>query len=491
MSTTPSYDLLIRGGTVIDGTRAPRFDADVAIQDDRIVAVGDLAGSHAARTIDAVGLIVAPGFIDSHTHDDQALLARPSMDFKISQGVTTVIAGNCGISAAPLVRGMKLPMPLDLIDGPDSERHETFASWVAALSAKPAATNVAALVGHSTLRAATMKDLDREANAEEIAAMQALLVEALDAGAIGLSTGTFYPPAVKASTEEIIEIGRPLSARQGLYVTHMRDESSKVMEALDETFRIGRALGIPVVVSHHKVQNKPNWGRSNETLPFIREAMQKQKVCLDCYPYTAGSTMIRTDRGMLDGRVLIASSEPHPECAGRELGEIAQSWGVEESEAARRMQPGTAIYFLMDEKDVQRILAFDDTMIGSDGIPVGEKPHPRLWGTFPRVLGHYSRDVGLFPLETAVWKMTGLTARNFGLADRGSVAVGKHADLVLFDAGTVKDAATYEEPTRPAVGIHTVIVNGGVAWEGGRSTGVRRGRVLRRTPSATHAGAAA
>jgi len=150
MSTTPSYDLLIRGGTVIDGTRAPRFDADVAIQDDRIVAVGDLAGSHAARTIDAVGLIVAPGFIDSHTHDDQALLARPSMDFKISQGVTTVIAGNCGISAAPLVRGMKLPMPLDLLDGPDGERHQTFASWAGAFTAKPAAINVAALVGPST-----------------------------------------------------------------------------------------------------------------------------------------------------------------------------------------------------------------------------------------------------------------------------------------------------------------------------------------------------
>ena len=483
MSTIPTYDLLIRGGTVIDGTKAPRFDADVGVKDGRIAAVGDLAGATAARTIDASGLIVAPGFIDSHTHDDQALLSQPDMDFKISQGVTTVITGNCGISAAPLVRGMKLPMPLDLIDDPKFERHETFASWVAALGATPAAINVAALVGHSTLRAATMANLDREASAEEIAAMQALLVEALEAGAIGLSTGTFYPPAVKASTEEIIEIGRPLTARGGLYVTHMRDESSKVMEALDETLRIGRELDIPVVVSHHKVQNKPNWGRSQETLPYIRAAMQRQNVCLDCYPYTAGSTMIRTDRGMLDGRVLIASSVPHPECAGRELGEIAAEWGVEESEAARRMQPGTAIYFLMDENDVRRILAFDDTMIGSDGIPVGEKPHPRLWGTFPRVLGHYSREVGLFPLETAVWKMTGLTARNFGLADQGCVAVGRQADLVLFDAATVKDAATYEEPTRPAEGIHTVIVNGGVAWEGGRSTGVRRGRVLRRTPA--------
>jgi len=226
------------------------------------------------------------------------------MDFKISQGVTTVIAGNCGISAAPLVRGMKLPMPLDLLDGPDGpdgERHQTFASWVGALTAKPAAINVAALVGHSTLRVATMDDVDREATSVEIAAMRKLLVEALEAGAIGLSTGTFYPPAVKASTEEIIEIGRPLAAHGGVYVTHMRDESSRVMEALDETFRIGRELGIPVVVSHHKVQNRPNFGRSAETLAFIRESMKRQQVCLDCYPYTAGSTMIRTDRGMLDG----------------------------------------------------------------------------------------------------------------------------------------------------------------------------------------------
>jgi N-acyl-D-amino-acid deacylase len=200
--------------------------------------------------------------------------------------------------------------------------------------------------------------------------------------------------------------------------------------------------------------------------------------------------MIRTDRGMLDGRVLIASSVPHPECAGRDLGAIAAEWSVAESEAARRMQPGTAIYFLMDEPDVQRILAFDETMIGSDGIPLGEKPHPRLWGTFPRVLGHYSREVGLFPLETAVWKMTGLTARNFGLADRGTIAVGQQADLVLFDAGTVRDAATYDEPTRPAEGIHTVIVNGGVAWDSGRSTGVRKGRVLKRTPPVAPAAAA-
>jgi N-acyl-D-amino-acid deacylase len=491
-----TFDLLIRGGSVIDGTRAPRFDADIGIAAGRIVAIGDLAGRSARQTLDATGRIVAPGFIDSHTHDDQALLSQPDMSFKVSQGVTTVIAGNCGISIAPLVPETPLPSPLDLLDASARSRFPTFAAYFAELERTPAALNVAALVGHSTLRVRTMRALDRAAEPDEIAAMQKLVAEALDAGALGMSTGTFYPPALHATTEEIIAVGRPVGERGGLYVTHMRDEANRVMEALDETFRIGRELDIPVVVSHHKVQNKPNHGRSAVTLPHIRAAMDKQRVCLDCYPYNAGSTMIRTDRGMLDGRVLIASSQPHPECAGRELGDIAREWGVEESEAARRMQPGSAIYFLMDENDVQRILAFDETMIGSDGIPVGEKPHPRLWGTFPRVLGHYSRELRLFPLETAVWKMTGLTARNFGLADRGTLAVGQAADIVVFDAATIRDAASYEAPTLAAEGIDTVIVNGSITWQGGRHSGARRGVVLRRDPKAArrstpHAGSAA
>ena len=475
-----TLDLLIRGGTVIDGTRRPRFEADVGIAAGRIVAIGNLAGRPARQSIAAAGRIVAPGFIDSHTHDDQALLSRPDMTFKVSQGVTTVIAGNCGISIAPLAPDTPLPSPLDLLDASTRARFASFAAYFAELERTPAAVNVAALVGHSTLRVRTMASLDRPAEPDEIAAMQTLLAEALDAGAIGLSTGTFYPPALKATTEEIIAVGQPLGARGGLYVTHMRDEADRVMEALDETFRIGRELDVPVVVSHHKVQNKPNWGRSVVTLPHIRAAMQCQCVALDCYPYNAGSTMIRTDRGMLDGRVLIASSRPHPECAGRDLGDIAAEWGVAESEAARRLQPGSAIYFLMDEADVRRILAFDETMIGSDGIPVGEKPHPRLWGTFARVLGYYSRDLGLFPLETAVWKMTGLTARNFGLAGRGTLAVGNAADVVVFDAATIRDTADYESPTRAAEGIDAVIVNGAVTWREGRHSGARSGKVLRR-----------
>ncbi len=450
----------------------------------RIAAIGDLAGHTAERTLDATDRIVAPGFIDAHTHDDQAVLSQATMPFKISQGVTTVIAGNCGISAAPLRADMDLPMPLSLIDAPAEGRFTTFAAYLDALRSAPSSVNVAAMVGHSTLRAVTMPALDRAASAEEIAAMQALVEEAMQAGAIGLSTGTFYPPAAKATTEEIIAVCRPLSARKALYVTHMRDESDHVMQSLEETFRIGRELDVPVVVSHHKVQNTANFGRSQVTLPFIRETMRHQCVSLDCYPYTAGSTMIRADRGMLEGRVLISASQPHPECAGRDLDDIAREWGVPKDEAARRLQPGSAVYFLMDENDVQRILAFDETMIGSDGIPVGESPHPRLWGTFPRVLGHYCREIGLFPLETAVWKMTGLTARNFGLHQRGTLAVGHHADIAIFDAATVRDAASYETPTRPAEGIDTVIVNGAITWRHGTHSGARNGQVITRQGTA-------
>ncbi len=478
------FDLLIHGGTVIDGTKAPRFDADVGISNGHIAAIGDLRNATAGRTLDATGRIVAPGFIDSHTHDDQAVLSSAAMPFKVSQGVTTVVTGNCGVSAAPLRADMDLPMPLNLIDAPAEGRFTTFRAYLDALRASPSSVNVAAMVGHSTLRAVTMSDLQRPATEAEATAMRALVEEAMQAGAIGMSTGTFYATATQATMEEIIEVGRPLAGRGALYVTHMRDESDKIMEAMEESFAIGRALGVPVVLSHHKAMHAPNFGKTKVTLPLIRETMKHQCVSLDCYPYTAGSTMIRTDRGMLDGRVLIASSEPHPECAGRDLADIAKDWGVAKEEAALRLQPGTAIYFMMDEDDVQRVLAFDDTMIGSDGIPLGDKPHPRLWGTFPRVLGHYSRGIGLFPLETAVWKMTGLTARNFGLQGRGTLKVGQHADVVVFDALTVRDTASYEAPAQAAQGIDTVIVNGTITWHGGAHSGARSGQVITRRDKA-------
>ena len=482
--TTRHFDLLIRGGTVIDGTRAPRFDADVGICGGFIAAVGDLSGCTADRTIEAAGRIVAPGFIDSHTHDDGAVLADPQMICKISQGVTTVVTGNCGISIAPLRADRERPMPLNLLaaEGPPTPpAFERFADYMAALRHAPASVNVAPMVGHTTLRITTMTAVDRAATPGEIEAMQTLLTEALDAGAIGISTGTYYPPAAMASMAEVIEVCRPLTGSGAVYVTHMRDEAEAIVESLNETFEIGRTLGVPVVISHHKLQRAPNFGRSAVTLPLIRAAMACQCVALDCYPYNASSTMLHTEEDKLQGRVRIATSRAHPEQAGRELADIAADWGVGRAEAAKRLQPASAIYFSMDEGDVQNILSFDQTMIGSDGLPIGEKPHPRLWGTFPRVLGHYSRDLGLFPLETAVWKMSGLTAKNFGLKGRGTIAVGNHADVVVFDAATVRDTATYDTPCVPADGIEAVVVNGTLTWWQGAHCGARQGQVIART----------
>jgi N-acyl-D-amino-acid deacylase len=311
--------------------------------------------------------------------------------------------------------------------------------------------------------------------------MRELADEALTAGAIGISTGLYYEPAAAAPTEEVIEVCRPLAARKGLYCTHMRDEADHVLESLEETFRIGRELGVPVVISHHKVVGKPNHGRSAETLPLIEARMREQRVGLDCYPYCASSTILTFSRTLVASKTLVTWSKPHPEFAGMELAEIAAKMGLGPEAAVARLLPAGAIYFSMDEADVQRILAFESTMVGSDGLPHDSAPHPRLWGTFPRVLGHYARGLGLFPLETAVHKMTGLTARTFGLADRGLLKEGCAADVTIFDAGTVDEAATFARPIQPAKGIEAVIVNGTVVWQGGKATGARPGQVLARS----------
>jgi N-acyl-D-amino-acid deacylase len=325
-----------------------------------------------------------------------------------------------------------------------------------------------------------MQDLTRTANADEIARMRDRVDEALDAGAIGVSTGLFYEPAIAATTEEVIEVCRPMSRRGGVYCTHMRNEAEGVIDSLEETFRIGAELGVPVVVSHHKIMGRPNFGRSSQTLPLIAERMKRQKVCLDCYPYAASSTILSWHRARIANKVLITWSRPHPEYNGMDLAEVSRRMGLSPEETVAQLLPAGAIYFSMHEDDVQRILGFEETMIGSDGLPHDARPHPRLWGSFPRVLGHYSRSLGLFPLETAVWKMTGLTAGNFGLTDRGVIRAGAFADLTVFDPETVGDTATFEDPERPATGIEQVWVNGALAWTEGAATGARTGRVLRR-----------
>jgi N-acyl-D-amino-acid deacylase len=478
-----AFDLLIRNAEIVDGTGAPRFAGDIGVRGERIERIGELAGATGRTEIDLGGRIAAPGFIDAHTHDDRLMLSGGDMAPKVSQGVTTVIGGNCGISLAPMPRPIPDPVtpPLNLLDDEGGWfRFPTFASYLQALREQPAATNCAMLVGHTTLRVATLDDLERPASTAQIARMRSLVQEAMEAGAIGVSTGLFYEPAIAAPTEEVIETCRPLKDFHGLYCTHMRNEADGVMDSLEETFRIGREVGVPVVISHHKVIGQANYGRSEETLAFIRRNMALQPICLDCYPYTAGSTVLSADRAATSSRVIVTWSKALPQYNGRDLADIARELGVSQDDAVRRLLPAGAIYFRMDEADVQRILRFDETMIGSDGLPHDAAPHPRLWGSFPRVLGHYRRGLKLFPLEQAVHKMTGLTARNFGLPDRGVLKEGAYADLTLFDADTIDEAASYEHPIAPARGIDTVVVNGRIVWREGRSTGERPGQVLQR-----------
>jgi N-acyl-D-amino-acid deacylase len=311
--------------------------------------------------------------------------------------------------------------------------------------------------------------------------MQTRLQEALDAGAIGMSTGLFYAPATHAPPAEIEALAALLRPAGALYTTHMRDEAEHVLDSLDESFGVGRSAAVPVVISHHKTTGVANFGRTAETLPKIRVAMEAgQEIGLDAYPYIASSTVLRTQRIEDALKVLITWSKSAPEQAGRELADIARDWGVGILEAVERLQPAGAIYWMMDEADVQRVLAFPPTMIGSDGLPHDVHPHPRLWGTFPRVLGHYCRELGLFDLETAVHKMTGLSARRFGLAGRGVVAEGAYADLAVFDPKTVIDRASFTEPTLPAAGIAHVFVNGRPVWTEDKPSGERPGRALRR-----------
>jgi N-acyl-D-amino-acid deacylase len=473
-------DLIVRNGEVIDGTGQPRVRADVAVMGDRISAIGDLAQLSAKQEIDATGRIVSPGFIDVHTHDDQLLLSHPAMTPKLSQGVTTVVTGNCGISLAPLVAPDRPPPPLDLLGDESWYRFPTFADYIAELEANPPAINAATMVGHSALRVAVMEDVGRPATADEIKLMRSLLQESLDAGAIGFSTGLFYPTNKPAPKEEVIALAELLAPVDGIYTTHMRDEADGVEQSLEETFATAQAAGVPVVISHHKCSGRANWGRSLQTLAKIHQARQHHPIGLDMYPYAASSTVLMPELMDDQLRTLITWSEAAPEMAGQDLKDIAEQWSCTQKEAAERLQPAGAVYFQMDEADVQRILAYSHTMVGSDGLPHDRFPHPRLWGAFPRVLGHYVRQVGLLSLEDAVYRMTGLSATQFRLQDRGVLKPGAYADLVVFDADKILDQASFEQPTRPASGIDYVVVNGAITWAQQQPTGTRTGTVLKR-----------
>ncbi|MBL8832468.1 MAG: D-aminoacylase [Rhodospirillales bacterium] len=471
-------DSILSGGLIVDGTGVPAVRGDVGIAGGRITAVGDLSRAESGSRIDCTGRIVAPGFIDAHTHDDAALLEFPDMPMKTSQGVTTVVAGNCGVSVAPVELPGDPPPPLDLLGTRATYRFPRFADWRKALSADPAAVNSIGLVGHSALRIQTMSGLGRPADAREEAAMARLVEGAMADGALGLSTGLFYAPAKLAPTREVIALAKIAGAAGGIYATHLRNESEFLEEAVEEALTIGREANAPVVLSHHKAAGLPYHGKTARTLPLIDAARKNQRIALDVYPYVASSTILTTDRPLAGMKVVITWSKAMPEARGRELAVLAAEHGLDINAMAAKLQPAGAIYFAMSEDDVRRVLAWPEAMIGSDGLPHDSHPHPRLWGTFPRVLGHYSRDLKLFPLEEAVRRMTSLPARRFGLSGRGVLRAGAAADIAVFDAASVIDRASFEAPTRPAAGIDRVFVNGACVWEDGAPTGRRPGRCL-------------
>ena len=475
-------DQLIRDALVVDGSGAEPMRADVAISGDRIAAVGQLRDYAAAETINANGRALAPGFIDTHTHDDTSVVRSPEMLAKLSQGVTTVIVGNCGISAAPARLDHGLPDPMNLLGDSEAFRYPGFASYVDAVSAARPAVNVAALVGHTTLRNNQMDSLDRAAKADEIERMRGELYDALNQGALGLSTGLAYLSAFSASKEEVSSLVELLAGKGATYTTHLRNEGDAVLPAMEEALGIARQCGVAVVISHLKCAGIDNWGRSSEVLDLFEAAARRDAGC-DCYPYAASSSTL--DLRQVDERVKITItwSTPHPGVAGRTLAEIAQAWSLPQLEAAKKLQPAGAIYHGMSEEDVRAILQHPVTMIGSDGLPNDPRPHPRLWGTFPRVLGHYCRQLKLFSLAEAVHKMTGLSAKRFGFSGRGLIREGFYADLVLFDPDTIQDTATFEDPISPAEGILSVWVNGELSYCNKAATGTRAGKFLPRAAS--------
>lgn len=479
---------LLKNGLIVDGSGQPGWLGDLLLAGEHIVALaapGQIAPSvlaaHGPLTeVDCTGRVIAPGFIDVHTHDDAAVLDAPTMLPKLSQGITTVIVGNCGISLAPVVTEAPTA-PLSLL-GRLQFRHGSMAEYASAVDAAQPAVNVAALMGHTALRMRHLADLRRAATPEERATMAADMQEAMEAGALGLSSGIFYSEAYAADMDELVAVASVAARNGGVYATHIRDELAGILPALQEAALTAKQSGLPLVISHHKCAGPANWGRTRETLPLIEQLAQGQEIGMDVYPYTAGSTVLREDLvdGIID--ILITGSQPHPEMGGRYLADIAREWGVSQQEAAVRLKPGGACYFQMREDDVERVIAHPLSMIGSDGLPHDERPHPRLWGAFPRVLACYWREKGLLQLEEAVHKMTGLSARRFRLGGRGLLRAGHAADVVVFDPERVRDLATFEHPQQFSEGIEQVWVNGVSSYtRTQRATGVRAGRFVRRS----------
>ncbi|NAX22004.1 N-acyl-D-amino-acid deacylase family protein [Vibrio sp. V39_P1S14PM300] len=469
------FDTIIKSAQVFDGMGAAPFVADVAIRQDRIAQIGQLGEVAAKTVICGDGLALAPGFIDVHTHDDTNVIRYPDCLPKISQGVTTVIVGNCGISASPAVLNGNPPDPMNLLGKREDFKYPTFNDYAKAVHLAQPAVNVAALVGHTTLRNNVMGDLQRTATDEEIAQMRQALAQAMDEGALGLSSGLAYASAKQANAEEVMRLAEVLGHHGGIYTTHMRTEFEEIISAMEEAFETGQYAKVPVVISHLKCAGAGNWGRTVEVLDLMDTVSRHQDVSCDCYPYSASSSTLDLKQVTDEIDIFITWSDSKPEHAGKMLKDIAEEMQLPLMDAAKALQPAGAVYHCMDENDVKRVLKYKLTMVGSDGLPNDPHPHPRLWGTFPKILGHYCREERLFSLAEAIYKMTGMSATRYQLKDRGVIKVGAYADLVLFNPNTIQDTATFENPISVAQGIESVFVNGELSYSKGHVAENRSG----------------
>ncbi|MBT9144055.1 MAG: D-aminoacylase [Dehalococcoidia bacterium] len=534
------FDLIIKNGRILDGLGNPWYRGDVGIKDGMIKRIGGIKEG-AKEAIDAEGMIVCPGFIDMHSHSDLAFLVNPEAESKILQGVTTEVIGNCGISAAPIKDGT-----LDqLRDYAGSFLLKEYLNWdwrsfgeYLDKLKEGIAVNVAPLVGQGTIRIAVMGFDNREPEKKELAEMKELLREAMDEGAFGLSTGLIYPPGCFSKTEELIELARVIKDYEGIYFSHIRGESNTLIPALKEAITIGEKAGVSVEISHHKAAGKENWGKVKETLKIIEEARERGlDVTSDQYPYIATSTALsallpdwvheggvkrlverlkdpqtrkRIREGIEGGRLIywnpikatewsnivisVVGSEQNKELEGKSIEEIAKLWDKDSFDVLFDLLIGEEsdvrmVFFRMSEADVITVMRHPTTMIGSDGAVISRegplskgKPHPRSYGTFPRILGKYVREENVLILEDAVRKMTSLPAQKLRLRDRGILKEGYKADIVVFDPGKVKDRATYTDPYQQPEGIIYVLVNGEIAVEGGKYARKTTGKVLRAYP---------
>jgi N-acyl-D-aspartate/D-glutamate deacylase len=492
-------DFVVRNATVYDGTGSPGRVTDVGVTGATITAVGDLSAEHAATEIDGRGLALAPGFIDVHSHDDFAVFITPGMDFKVAQGVTTDVVGNCGLGAAPF-RSARSYLPFFGADPRTTPLPEwdDYAGYLDAVDDNPPSLNVAALIAHGTVRADAMRLERRAPTDSEFARMADVLATGLDAGCVGYSTGLIYEPGRYAKTDELVGLAEVMAGIGGLYASHMRNEGVGLLDAVTETIGIGEESGVSVQISHHKASSREAWGLVHQSLALIDDARARGvDVTADQYPYTAGSTSLfaivqnheeRTAGiGSAEWDTIVLASVPgHEDWEGQSIAQLAASIGTSPEDAAKQIVDAAgysaiAVLHSMTEDDVRTVMTHPTTMIGSDGIPsAGGKPHPRLYGTYAKLLGHYVRDEGVLTIEEAIHRMTGMPAAKFGLVDRGVIAPGAYADLVLFDPATIADVATYEEPRQHPTGIHTVWVNGTAVVRDGEHTGARPGRALRR-----------